>query len=240
MRLTKEQWMDVIEDIEGKVLSCIRPTSHITETPADWKLHEILFAEMEHCIGLDGEKPYKRAGRCFYMPYRNYYDAGYGDSPMWEALVEKGFAWCKSMYHLTLHGIYLLRWQTGICIYNPSRGDLLLRDVTNYFIARAVDCSYGCWLPVTKKEVKRNCFLTKKQTDWAISKLLEEGWIIRDIDAGKDGDGFPYYRKGFMASAKLEETEEYKKAWKEECDYIEAMNREGAEGRADVPKIDTV
>ena len=240
MRLTKEQWMDVIEDIAGKVLSGIRPTSHITETPADWKLTEILFAEMEHCIGLDREKPYKRAGRCFYMPYRNYYDAGYGDSPMWEALVEKGFAWCKSMYHLTLHGIYLLRWQTGICIYNPSEGDLLLRDVTNYFIARAVDCSYGCWLPVTKKEVKRHCFLTKKQTDWAISKLLEEGWIIRDIYAGKDGDGFPYCHKGFLASAKLEETEEYKKAWKEECDYIDAMNREGAEGRADVPKIDTV
>lgn len=232
MGLTKEMWMDAIEDIQTKVF--------FDGTQAEGKLPEMLFAEMKHCIGLDNKSPYKRAGRCFYMPYRNYYDAGYGDSPMWEALVEKGFAWCKSMYHLTIHGIYLLRWQTGICIYNPSRGDLLLRDVTNYFIARAVDCSYGCWLPVTKKEVKRNCFLTKKQTDWAIQKLLEEGWIEHDEYAERTDDGFPYYRKGFMASAKLEETEEYKKAWEEECDYIDAMNREGAEGRADVPKIDTV
>ena len=29
-----------------------------------------------HCIGLDYKKPYKRHGRYFYRPYRNYYGAG--------------------------------------------------------------------------------------------------------------------------------------------------------------------
>ena len=220
MSLTKEQWMDVIDDIKYKVYSRIP-----TEIPVKGKLPDMLFAEMEHCIGLDHKRPYTRNDESFYNPYRNYYDAGPGDEPMWEALVEKHLAWKEKMYHLSIEGICLLRLQTGICIYNPSRGDLLLRDVTNYFIARAVDCSYGCWLPVTKKEVKRHCFLTKKQTDWAISKLLEEGWIIRDIYAGKDGDGFPVYRRGFTASKKLEETDEYKKAWKEECEAIDAIVR---------------
>lgn len=28
-----------------------------------------------HCIGLDYNKPYKRHGRYFYRPYRNYKDA---------------------------------------------------------------------------------------------------------------------------------------------------------------------
>ena len=232
MGLTKEQWMDAIEDIKTKVF--------FDRTQAEGVLPEMLFAEMKHCIGLDYKRPYMRGGMYFYRPYRNDYDAGPRDEPMWEALVEKHLAWRVTRYHLTIKGFYLLGLQTGIYIYNSSEGNRLLREVKDYFIDRAVDCSYGCWLPVTKKEVKRHCFLTKKQTDWAISKLLEEGWIIRYIDAGKDGDGFPYYRKGFMASAKLEEAEEYKKAWKEECDYIDAMNREGAEGRADVPKIDTV
>lgn len=225
MGLTKELWMDAIEDIAEKVLAGVRPGKQATETPGEGKLPEMLFAAMKHCIGLDDQKPHRRCGKYFYDPYRNFYDAGPGDEPMWEALVEKGFAWKKSMYHLTLGGLSLLGRQTGIYIYNPNRMDRLLREVKDYFILRACDCSYGCWYPVTKNEVRTACFLTKKLTDWAIEKLLEEGWIIRDEDSGKDSDGFPYFRKGFRASAKLEETEEYKKAWKEECDRIDAMNR---------------
>lgn len=29
--------------------------------------------QMSHCIGLDHKNPYKRHGRKFYKPYRNYY-----------------------------------------------------------------------------------------------------------------------------------------------------------------------
>lgn len=45
-----------------------------------------------HCIGLDHKKPYKRHGRYFYRPYRNYYDAGGKDVEVWDMLVDEGYA----------------------------------------------------------------------------------------------------------------------------------------------------
>ena len=225
MGLTKEQWMDVIEDIKTKVYSGVSPTRQKTETPAEGKLPDMLFAEMKHCIGLDYKKPYMRAGEYFYKPYRNHYVAVPEDEPMWEALVEKRLAWIGAMYHLSIEGICLLRWQTGIYIYNPNGGERLLREVKDYFIYRGVDCSYDCWRPVTKSDVKGVCILTRKKTDLAIKKLLEEGWIVPYKDAGKTTEGFPYCRMGFRASKKLEETEEFKKAWKEKCAALGAIVR---------------
>ena len=45
-----------------------------------------------HCIGLDHKKPYKRHGRYFYRPYRNYYDASVKDCETWDLLVQAGYA----------------------------------------------------------------------------------------------------------------------------------------------------
>lgn len=217
MGLTKEQWMDAIEDIQTKVF--------FDGTQAEGKLPEMLFAEMKYCIGLDYKRPYMRGGMYFYRPYRNDYDADPRDEPMWEALVEKHLAWRVTMYHLTIKGFCLLGLQTGIYIYNSSEGDRLLREVKDYFIDRGVDCSYGCWYPITKGEVMRGCLLTREKVNWAIQKLLEEGWIEHDEYAGRTGDGFPVYRRGFTASKKLEETDEYKRAWKEECEALDAIVR---------------
>lgn len=220
MGLTKEQWTDVIKDIKYKAFFGIP-----TETPIRGELPDILFAEMEHCIGLDYKKPYMRAEKYFYKPCRNHYVAGPEDEPMWEALVEQRLAWIGAMYHLSIEGIYLLSWQTGIYIYNPSVGERLLREVKDYFIDRGTDCSYGCWYPITKGEVMRGCLLTREKVNLAIQKLLEEGWIEHDEYAGRTGDGFLVYRRGFTASKKLEETDEYKKAWKEECEALDAIVR---------------
>lgn len=217
MGLTKEQWMDAIEDIQTKVF--------LDRTQAEGVLPEMLFAEMKHCIGLDYKRPYMRGGKYFYRPYRNDYDAGPRDEPMWEALVEKHLAWRVTNYHLTIKGFYLLGLQTGIYIYNSSEGNRLLREVKDYFIDRGVDCSYGCWYPITKGEVMRGCLLTREKVNWAIQKLLEEGWIEHDEYAERTDDGFPVYRRGFTASKKLEETDEYKRAWKEECEAIDAIIR---------------
>ena len=225
MGLTKEQWMDAIFDISDKVFSGISSTGQITETPAEGELPDMLFAEMNHCIGLDYKRPYMRAGGYFYKPYRNHYDAGPGDEPMWEALVEKGLAWKEKMYHLTINGICLLRWQTGIYIYNPNGGERLLKEVKDYFIYRGVDVGYDCWRPVTKSDVEGACMLIRKEVDWAIKRLLEEGWIDHYKDAGKTSEGFPYCRIGFTWTKKLEETEEFKKAWKEQCKALDAIIR---------------
>lgn len=45
---------------------------------------------MEHCLGLDHKKPYKRHGRLFYRPYRNYFTTR--EDIVWQALEKKGLA----------------------------------------------------------------------------------------------------------------------------------------------------
>ena len=49
MGLTKEQWMDAIEDIKTKVF--------FDAIQAEGKLLELLFEAMKHCIGLDYNRP---------------------------------------------------------------------------------------------------------------------------------------------------------------------------------------
>lgn len=68
-----------------------------------------------HCIGLDHKKPYKRHGRHFYRPYRNYYDAGGNDVEVWGTMVAAGYAeegkidrYGGRMYWLTREGLYCL------------------------------------------------------------------------------------------------------------------------------------
>ncbi len=221
MGLTKEQWMDVIEDIKYKVYSGIP-----TEIPVKGKLPDVLFSEMKQCIGLDYKESFVGAVMYFHTPHRNFYEAEPVDEPMWEALVEKGFAWKReNEYHLTVGGLHLLGQQTGAYIYNPNEGDQLLREVRAYFIFRRVYYSYGCLCLVTKGDVKRDCLLTRKKMDWAINKLLEEGWIVSYKDAWETKERHPYCRTGFIASKKLEETEEFKKAWKERCEALGAIVR---------------
>lgn len=50
-----------------------------------------------HCIGLDRKFPYKRNGKLYYRPYRNYYNTKYND-PIWTDLKYLGFAECDKMY----------------------------------------------------------------------------------------------------------------------------------------------
>ena len=45
-----------------------------------------------HAIGLDHKKPYKRHGKLFYRPYRNYYDASIKDCEVWDLMVKAGYA----------------------------------------------------------------------------------------------------------------------------------------------------
>lgn len=47
---------------------------------------------MQHCIGMDHKKPYKRHGRLFYRPYRNHYNASWKDCEDWNLIVAAGCA----------------------------------------------------------------------------------------------------------------------------------------------------
>ena len=80
-----------------------------------------------HCIGLDYKKPYKRHGRYFYRPYRNYYGAGGKDVEIWDVMVEAGYAAAGKkdreggrMYWLTREGLEWLGNILGIHIYDKE------------------------------------------------------------------------------------------------------------------------
>lgn len=81
---------------------------------------------MKHCIGLDRKKPYKRHGREFYKPYRNYY-AAYVHNDVWNRLVGKGFAKHGLVYEMqgtlfwiTRKGLDALGDAIGIHIYDEE------------------------------------------------------------------------------------------------------------------------
>lgn len=82
---------------------------------------------MKHCLGLDHKKPYKRHGKYFYKPYRNYFSTSKNSSltEFWENLYKKGYADKASgqnchgghTYWLTWNGMAYLGEQLNIHIY---------------------------------------------------------------------------------------------------------------------------
>ena len=80
-----------------------------------------------HAIGLDQKEPYKRHGKLFYRPYRNYYDASPKDCETWELMCYIGYAdrgrkdrYGGRMYWLTRKGLDWLGEKLGIKIYNEE------------------------------------------------------------------------------------------------------------------------
>lgn len=78
-------------------------------------------------IGLNHKKPYKRHGRLFYRPYRNYYDANNEHSELWEVLANAGYAergrknrYGGRMYWLTRKGLDWLGERLGVVIYDEE------------------------------------------------------------------------------------------------------------------------
>lgn len=53
--------------------------------------------QAKHCIGLDKRKPYKRNGKLYFRPYRNYFNTNY-DNEIWADLRWLGFADCDCEY----------------------------------------------------------------------------------------------------------------------------------------------
>lgn len=80
-----------------------------------------------HCIGLNRKKPYKRHGRYFYRPYRNYYAAVGKGVEDWDMMVAAGYAEAGEenghggrMYWLTREGLDWLGEKLGIHIYDEE------------------------------------------------------------------------------------------------------------------------
>ena len=82
---------------------------------------------MMHCIGLDHKKPYRRHGKLYYRPYRNYYGAGPRDCEDWDLIVDAGHAKAGCInqhggriYWLTREGLDFLGRHLGICIWDEE------------------------------------------------------------------------------------------------------------------------
>ena len=79
-----------------------------------------------HAVGLDRKKPYKRHGKYFYKPYRNYYDASNEDCKVWNLMVDNGYAAYKKdryggrIYWLTREGLDWLGKKLGITIHDEE------------------------------------------------------------------------------------------------------------------------
>ena len=80
-----------------------------------------------HAIGLDHKEPYKRHGKLFYRPYRNYYDASPKDCETWELMCDAGYAdrgrkdrYGGRMYWLSRKGLDWLGEKLGIKIYDED------------------------------------------------------------------------------------------------------------------------
>lgn len=90
-------------------------------------------ALMKHCIGIDNHKPYRRHGRLFYRPTRNYFDSGPADYEAWKGIEANGYAvdWQERInrgetsvgvgwFKLTAEGMAFLGGKLGIHIYNEE------------------------------------------------------------------------------------------------------------------------
>lgn len=81
-----------------------------------------------HAIGLDNKNPYKRHGKLFYKPYRNYFSTAKGcdDFEPWDIMENAGYAasWEdgreRYMFWLTRKGLDWLGEQLGIKIYDKE------------------------------------------------------------------------------------------------------------------------
>jgi hypothetical protein len=58
-------------------------------------LSDIEVSKMEHCVGFDRKKIYRRGKMAYFKPYRNYYDAGYSRRQIYLELQRANRTACK-------------------------------------------------------------------------------------------------------------------------------------------------
>lgn len=180
-----------------------------------------LLSVMQHCIGLDNEKP--KRGR--YFPYRNYYETG-NEHPMWEALIEKGLALKTSngVYALTPQGMACLSGVLGIHIYSPvARYPAEIRTaVLNMLCSNDVAVCWGAWFPVSGRRLSVCLNIPYDRVMIAVHQLEAEGLIFKTYDGGMSEDGV-FCVHGYKLTEKGRDTEEWRAADKKEKEYLNEL-----------------
>ena len=89
----------------------------------DGPLQDICTKKMEHCIGFNSRKVYRRKGKAYFKPYRNHCFPGGTDREIWEALTARGFAESdekQEFYRLTDLGFQYLSLKNDVYIYSEK------------------------------------------------------------------------------------------------------------------------
>lgn len=156
------------------------------------ELSESEIAKMEHAIGYRGGKgSYTRKGTRYLKPYRNYYDAGGTDVAIWNGLVKKGCAECLreddrggAYFKLTNQGLNILSAAKKCFIYSENaRGNVAdaWPDVVEAMLTREVFCGYGCWFPISAREISLKARLPMSLVKDALHYLRDEkGYVAND------------------------------------------------------------
>lgn len=91
-------------------------------------MDENRFIELaKHAIGMGQRKPYRRNGKLWYRPYRNYFAASVGsqDHELWEKMKSSRYAKSmksndREMFWLTREGLDWLGEKLGMHIYDEE------------------------------------------------------------------------------------------------------------------------
>lgn len=183
---------------------------------------------MQHALGLDYKKPYKRNDQYFYKPYRNSYDAVGEDATEWDNLVEKGFATKGRVYHVSLSGITILSDALQTYIYSDNATCIADAKgaVIDILIADACYCGYGCWIPTAAKDIARRARLPLSLTLDTLHFLQSNGDVAKTYYGECDDEGYPFCYHGWVLTKQAKESTykgKYDKAWKAECDYLDKI-----------------
>ncbi len=118
---------DIDKSFQIEIIGNKFDNPELIEREVEMKREEQCISFAKHAIGLDNNKPYKRHGKLFYKPYRNYYDASINDCEVWEVMANNGYAergrkdrYGGRMYWLTRKGLDWLGEKLGIKIYNEE------------------------------------------------------------------------------------------------------------------------
>lgn len=196
---------------------------------------------MNHCIGYDAEKVYKRGSGRYFKPYRNYFLSAGPSRDIWEKLKEKGYAesgregtYGNVYFWLNNAGLNILSAYHEVFIYseNASGNEAdASRDVIQVLLADAVFCGYGCWLPSSTKSIAVRARLPYRLTVDTLHYLKDKAYVSHIYEGGCNDEGLPHCTHGWALTKKWkdEHKEEYDKAQKEEYRRIDEMLAKGRE-----------
>jgi len=149
---------------------------------------------MEHCIGFDPEKVYKRGGKKFFKPYRNYYDAAGYQMAIWDKLVSLGYAECNisensdhAYYWLNSSGLAALSDNTGVYIYseNASGNEIdCEQDIIDIMLDYVVKEKRADIVPITIKYISNKARLPRDSVMYAMRYLRDKCGYVKYVTHG--------------------------------------------------------